>query len=70
VRQLSRAQGTDGFDEAITFELAEDILCVLRRPGPRIGDLLHAGCDRLPVDADLDQACLADADQQVRSVLG
>lgn len=56
MRWLSRAQGSDGFDETVAFELAEDVLGVLRRPGPRIGiDLLNAGGDSLPVDAYLVQ---------------
>jgi hypothetical protein len=40
---------------AVTFELAEHVLCVLWRPGPRIGDLLNAGGDGPPVDAYLVQ---------------
>lgn len=54
-RYLSRAQGSDGFDKAVTFELAEDVLYVLWRPGPRIGNLLNASGNGPPVDADLVQ---------------
>ena len=54
-RSLPGAQGGDGFDKAVTFELAEYVLYVLWRPGPRIGDLLYARGDGPPVDADLVQ---------------
>ena len=50
-----RPAGRRRSDQAITFELAEHVLYVLRRPGPRIGDLLNAGGDGPPVDADLVQ---------------
>ena len=53
-RSLSGAEGGGGSDQAVTFELAEHVLCVLR-PGSRIGNLLNASCDGLPVDADLVQ---------------
>jgi hypothetical protein len=55
MRALSRTQRSDRFNEAVTFELAEHVLCVLWRPGPRIGNLLNASCEGLPVDADLVQ---------------
>ena len=44
-----------GFDKAVTFELAEDVLYVLWRPDPRIGNLLNASGNSPPVDADLVQ---------------
>jgi hypothetical protein len=44
-----------GSDQAVTFELAEHVLYVLWRPGPRIGNLLNARGDGPPVDADLIQ---------------
>jgi hypothetical protein len=50
----SGPQGGGGFDQAVTFELAEHVLYyVLRWPDAGIGDLVNARSDRLPVDADL-----------------
>jgi hypothetical protein len=50
---LSGAQGGDGLDQAIAFELAEHVLNVLWWLGSRISDLLSARGDGSPVDADL-----------------
>ncbi len=52
-RSLSGAEGGGGFDQAVAFELAEHVLYVLWRPGPRIGRDTRG--DGPSVDADLVQ---------------
>lgn len=50
-----RPAGSGGFDQTVTFELAEHGVYVLWRLGPGIGDLLNARGDGPPVDAALVQ---------------